>query len=242
MKCGFYGNGGMSRAIQEMAKQRGHVVTDIVGRGDAFCFSQSDVVFEVSVPDAAVEHIQQLCKAKKDIIIATTAWYEHLPKVKEMVDAAGVRCLWSSNFSIGVNLYLRIVEAAAKLFNAAEEYDIWATELHHRNKIDSPSGTAKDLEKILLKHIARKTAVVEEKLDRKREPHEIHFSSTRGGISNFSHTVAFDSEADCITITHSARNRNGYALGAVQAAEWLIKQPAGLYDMDDFLRNAFVTT
>ena len=115
-----------------------------------------------------------------------------------------------------------------------DEYDVWGHEIHHYNKADSPSGTAKILEKILLDNIERKTSVVEDKLDRRREPNEIHFSSVRGGPVNFGHTIGFDSAADRILITHEARNRDGYALGAVKAAEWLIGKK-GFFSMGDFL-------
>jgi 4-hydroxy-tetrahydrodipicolinate reductase len=136
-------------------------------------------------------------------------------------------------------LYFRIIEQAAKLINQADEYDVWGHEIHHKNKIDSPSGTAKTLEEILIKNIVHKTSIVEEKLDRKIKDNEIHFSSTRGGLSNFAHTIGFDSEADCIEIKHFARNRNGYALGAIKCAEWLEKQPVGFYTMDDYLKELF---
>ena len=111
-----------------------------------------------------------------------------------------------------MNMYFKIVEAAAKLVNKFDEYDVWGHEIHHYNKADSPSGTAKTLEKILLENIERKTAVVEDKLDRKPEPNELHFSSLRAGAVNFAHTIGFDSAADKILITHEARSRDGYGV------------------------------
>ena len=95
------------------------------------------------------------------------------------------------------------------------------------------------LEDILIKNIVRKTEIVEEKLDRKIEDNEIHFSSTRGGVVNFAHTIGFDSPSDCIEIKHSARNRDGYALGAIKASEWLVKKKPGFYTMDDYLAEIF---
>ena len=153
-----------------------------------------------------------------------------------MGEGNSIGFLYSSNFSIGVNLYFKMVEAAAKLVNKFDEYDVWGHEIHHCNKVDSPSGTAKTLEKILLESIQRKTSVVEDKLDRRRGPSEIHFSSVRGGLVNFGHTIGFDSAADRILITHEARCRDGYALGAVKAAEWLVGKK-GFLGMEDFLRG-----
>lgn len=146
--------------------------------------------------------------------------------------------MWSANFSIGVNVYFDIVAKAAELINKYDEYDVWGTELHHYNKADSPSGTAKELAKILLENIDKKTSVVYDKLDRKINPNEIHFSSTRGGIVNFSHTIGFDSSSDTIVLTHSARDRGGYALGAVKVAEWLDGKK-GLFNMNNFLKNEY---
>jgi 4-hydroxy-tetrahydrodipicolinate reductase len=169
----------------------------------------------------------------------STGWYDQIDVVKAMVKKSGRRFMFSSNYSIGVNVYFKIIEAASKLINKAEEYDVWATEIHHKNKVDSPSGTAKTLEDILLKNIDRKTTVVEDALQRKIADHELHFSSTRGGLINFGHTIAFDSAADYIKIEHTARSRDGYALGAVKCAEWLSQQTPDFYTMDDYLNDVF---
>ena len=239
MKFASIGFGGMGRAIRDAAVARGHAFATKIDAGDEWDFGGATVVFEATTPDAVRENISKLCAEKKDVVVATTGWYDDLPAVRAEVEAAGIRFLWSSNFSVGVNLFFRVVEVAAKLFENADEFDVWATEIHHRNKIDSPSGTAKILEKILLKNLSRKTAVVEEKLNRRIEPHELHFSSTRGGESNFGHTVCFDSAADAVKIEHFARNRDGYALGAVKCAEWLVEQSPGFYSMEDFLLSTF---
>lgn len=200
-----------------------------------------DVVIDFSSGDAILDNVRICKEAGVNLIVGTTGWYEKLKEVKkEILEEKGnlpaFGFLWSSNFSIGVNMYFKVVEAAAKLVNKFDEYDVWGTEIHHYNKVDSPSGTAKTLEKILLENIERKTAVVEDKLDRKREMNEIHFSSVRGGLVNFGHTIGFDSAADRITITHEARCRDGYALGAVKAAEWL-KGKTGYFEMEDFLKG-----
>jgi 4-hydroxy-tetrahydrodipicolinate reductase len=239
MKCAILGNGSMGKSIQTLAKKRGHSVAAIVDRDSPWDLHSADIVFEVTTPDSCINNIRKLCAEQKDSVIVTTGWYDRMEEVQDMVRYSGIRALWSSNFSIGVNIYFRIIESATKYINKAEEYDIWGTEIHHRNKVDSPSGTAKTLENILLKNINRKNTVVEEKLDRKIEYNEIHFSSVRGGEVNFGHTIGFDSHADTIKIEHSARNRNGYALGAVKSAEWLQTQKPGLYDMDTFLKNYF---
>lgn len=239
MNIGFIGNGGMSNAMQAIAQERQHHINCVADQGDAWDFENSDMVCEVTVPGAFMGNTRKLAEQKKDILVVTTGWYDQIDEVKKIVEDAGIRFMYSSNYSIGVNLYFRMVEAAAKLMDKADEYDVWGHEIHHKNKADSPSGTAKTLEELLIKNIVRKTEVIEDKLDRKIEDHELHFSSVRGGLVNFEHTVGFDSAADGIQLKHFARNRDGYALGAVKAAEWLSCQKSGFYTMEDYLSEIF---
>lgn len=234
MKIALIGYGGMGKEVERVAVERGHevVVRDPAhGRKDSV--EGCDVAIDFSLADAVEEDARMCAEASVPLVIGTTGWYDREDAVREASD--GVAAMWSSNFSIGVNLYFKIVEAAAEMMNGFDEYDVWGHEIHHYNKVDSPSGTAKTLGKILVDKLDRKTSVANEKLDRRREPEEIHFSSVRGGAVNFGHTVGFDSEFDTITITHAARNRGGYALGAVKAAEWLVGQEPGWYGMQDFL-------
>lgn len=239
----------MGKVVRTIALERGHEVPVIVdpsakeataAKFDAADLKGIDVVIDFSSGDAVFENAKICAEVGVNLVEGATGWYGKLDEIKKVVgskDAGGeIGFLWSSNFSIGVNMYFKIVEAAAKLVNKFDEYDVWGTEIHHYNKVDSPSGTAKTLEKILLENIERKTAVVEDKLDRKREMNEIHFSSVRGGLVNFGHTIGFDSAADRITITHEARCRDSYALGAVKAAEWIVGKK-GYFEMEDFLNG-----
>lgn len=118
-------------------------------------------------------------------------------------------------------MFFRILDYAAKQFNGFPEYDVFGREIHHKGKKDSPSGTTLTAAKILLDNLDRKTQLVTDEIHRKIEDNELHFSATRGGFANFSHEVFFDSPDETITITHSARNRNIYAIGALKAAEWI---------------------
>lgn len=197
-------------------------------------FKEADIVIDFSHADALQETLNTAIESNTNLIVGTTGWYKDMDNVRKKVEDSNIGFLWSSNFSIGVNLYFKVIEETAKLMNDYKEYDVWANEIHHNKKSDSPSGTAKSLENIILENIDRKKKVVEEKLDRKIKPEEFHFSSTRGGEVNFSHTVAFDSAADTVKIKHTARNRSGYALGAIKAAEW-IKGKTGFFTMEDFL-------
>lgn len=245
MNIALIGFGSMGQKIKELAEKRGHSVSVIIDPKNPQAthksiqeanFSKVEVVLDFSLPNAVLENIKALAPLKKNLVIGTTGWQEKLSEVTELVKKENIGLIWSNNFSIGVNLYYRLIEKGAELINNYEEYDIWGTELHHKNKVDSPSGTAKELAKILLSKISRKKSVVNDKLDRKILPEEIHFSSTRGGEVNFSHTVAFDSASDTLTLIHSARDRVGYALGAIKAAEWL-GQKKGIFTMDDFINS-----
>ncbi len=232
----FLGNGGISKIIQETAIAKNHHIQSLHDKGDEWNFENANLIIECTTPESFLNHFEQLCAFNKDIIIVTTGWYDHLETIKKIALDANIRVLWSSNFSIGVYLYNKIVESAAKLINNYDDYDIWATELHHRMKVDSPSGTAKILGNILLNNIDRKTSVVEKTLQRAINEEEIHFTSTRGGAINFTHTVGFDSAEDVIEIKHTARNRNGYAVGVVKAAEWLQNQKSGFFSMEDLIK------
>lgn len=245
MNIAIVGYGAMGKMIESIAKDKGLIVVstiDPVSKDAKFkeineeSVKGVDVAIDFTLPSVIRDNISKYCSLKVNAIIGTTGWYDKVDEVKKMVGEAGIGLLWSSNFSVGVNIYFQIIEAAAKLIDKVEDYDVWAYELHHHNKADSPSGTAKTLSKILIDNIKRKDSVVEDKLDRKIKPNEIHFASVRGGAVNFEHTIGFDSEADCITIKHAARNRKGYALGAVLAAIWLGSQK-GYFEMEEFLTS-----
>ncbi len=244
MKIILIGFGGMGREVYKTAKERGHEVTIVDPNAKEAQYqnlenvdnlSDFDVAIDFSLGKFALSNTKVCAKAGVNLILGSTGWYNKIDEVKTLTESSNIALLWSSNFSIGVNMYFKIIQTAAKLANKFEEYDIWGHEIHHFNKADSPSGTAKTLEEILLKELDRKTKVVEEKLDRKPAKNELHFSSLRAGETNFEHTIGFDSAADTITLKHSARNRNGYALGAVKAAEWL-QNKKGFFSMEDFLK------
>jgi 4-hydroxy-tetrahydrodipicolinate reductase len=246
MKIAIIGYGGMGKMIESIAQEKGIEVVSIVdpkcNEEGIFCevneesMKDVDVAIDFTLPTTIMDNIKKYCELKVNVVVGTTGWYDHIDEVRKIAEDAKIGFLWSSNFSVGVNMYFKMIDAASKLMNKVEDYDVWAFELHHNNKADSPSGTAKTLSQILIDNIDRKNKVVYDKLDRKIEKDELHFSSVRGGAVNFEHTIGFDSDADCITIKHAARNRKGYALGAVLAALWL-KDKKGYFEMEDFLSS-----
>ena len=249
MNIALIGYGGMGRALASAAQARGHRISVIIDPSAPEATATSltiasldgvDIAIDFSKADEVLNTVHTCIEAGTSLVMGTTGWYGQIDEVQSLIEATPeskrIGFLWSSNFSVGVHMYFRIVAEAARLANVVEEYDVWGHEIHHTGKADSPSGTAKTLEKILLDAIKRKESVVEDKLDRKREDSEIHFSSVRGGPVNFGHTIGFDSAADRILITHEARNRDGYALGAVKAAEWLVDKH-GFFSMDDYIQS-----
>ena len=249
MKIALIGYGKMGKEVERVARLRGHSVCAIIDRADAgathkeidsngSCLKDAEVVIDFTIPAAVIGNIKRVTAAKKNMVVGTTGWYDGMTEAKQLVGTAGTGFIYSSNFSVGVNVFYKVVEAAARLINKVPEYDVFGYELHHNQKLDSPSGTAKSIVDILVKNISRKKQAQYEKLDRKINPDELHFASIRGGWIPGTHVVGFDSEADTIELKHSARSRAGFALGSVMAAEWL-KGKKGFFTMNDFVNDFF---
>ena len=243
VKIALIGYGKMGRIIQRFATEKGHTITAIidpyVGNDclkdiTAEALSGAEVCIDFSHPQTAVANIKQMAALGKNIVIGTTGWYNQMDEVKKIVGQHRVGLIWSGNFSIGVNAMFRIVGYAARVFNNLPDYDVLGHEFHHKGKADSPSGTATMLGNILLESLDRKQKLITDKLDRKIAPDEIHFSSSRGGSIPGTHLVMFDSPVDTIEIRHTARGREGFAAGAVMAAEF-IQGKTGFYTIDDLM-------
>lgn len=233
MKIAIIGFGKMGREIDAIAREQGETVActfDIGNEVTAQALADVDVCIEFSTPDAVLSNIRTAIEAKRDIVVGTTGWHHHLPELKGQVKDSGL--LYSSNFSLGMNYFFRIVRRAAELVNHAPDYDPYVHEIHHRQKVDSPSGTALRLGEILLDSIDRKKEILGKTSEGKIGPEMLHVTSTRVGVVAGTHTVGFDSEADLIELTHVAKTRRGFALGALTAARWL-RGRKGIYTMDD---------
>ena len=235
MRIALIGYGKMGREIEAVALEQGDTIEEIfeIDRNvDAASLTRAniDVCIEFSTPETAPQNIQVALEARKDIVVGTTGWHDRLPEIRERVRESGL--LYSANFSLGVNLYFRMIARAAELMRNAPEYDPYVHEIHHRQKVDSPSGTALKMADILLSQIGRKKKILTETAHEKIDPADLHVSSTRVGTFAGTHTVGFDSDADLIEITHVAKSRRGFAMGAVRAAHW-IRGKKGVFTMDD---------
>jgi len=254
MNIALIGYGKMGRMIEQIAYTQGHTISAIV---DPFVtntvnslnifktiaeadFSSSDAAIEFTQPDTAVTNMLALAEKKIPTVIGTTGWHDKMDEVRKITEKTNNSLFWASNFSIGVNLFFQIAWYAAKLFNNFSEYDAAGFESHHNKKMDSPSGTAKILAEGVLSILERKKKIVWETMNRKPEADELHFPSLRLGSVPGTHSLFFDSPADTIEITHTARSREGFAFGAIRAAEWLISEKrSGIFTMDDMMIDLF---
>jgi 4-hydroxy-tetrahydrodipicolinate reductase len=233
MKIALIGFGKMGREIEAIALEQGETIGRVFEIDSAVtpeALQDVDICIDFSMPQAVLDNIRSAVKAKRDIVVGTTGWYDHLPELKDVVRDSGL--LYSANFSLGMNYFFRLVRRAGELMNGAAEYDPYVHEVHHRQKVDSPSGTALRLAQILVDTIERKKEILTKPPDGKIAPEALHVTSTRAGAVSGTHTVAFDSEADFIELTHVAKTRRGFALGALTAARWL-RGRKGIYTMDD---------
>lgn len=234
LKVALIGYGKMGKAVETVLTKRGHEVCAVIDpkEGTAITLSEkalerADVCIDFSHPSIAMDNIRFVTQLQKPLVVGTTGWYDSMDEVEALVKKYQTGLLYSPNFSVGVQLFLKLVAEAALLFDPFAEYDVGGYEAHHSGKADIPSGTAQHIGKELLAHMTRKTRMVfgdEERVDKAGNSKEIHFPSVRYGNVPGTHSVAFDSPADTITLTHTARSRESFAEGAVRAAEWLCGQ------------------
>jgi 4-hydroxy-tetrahydrodipicolinate reductase len=221
VKIALLGYGKMGKLIEQLALEQGHTIVFRASRKtpDAF-ISNADVCIDFSHPECALSNLLLAAKARKNVVMGTTGWEDHLAAAQQIISEYNIAMIHSSNFSIGAHLFKLLAEEAAKLMRQHTCYDVSGWEIHHKHKADAPSGTAKTLAK-----------AIQEKME-KHTP--ITFSSIRCGENPGTHTVVFDSMADEITLCHKARNRQGFAQGALEAAAWL-KGKKGYFTLDDMI-------
>jgi 4-hydroxy-tetrahydrodipicolinate reductase len=227
MTIAIVGYGKMGRMIERLAAERGIAVGPKLDEFnnancagiDAESFRGVDVAIDFSTPATVVGNIERIAALGINLVIGTTGWQGHMPHVKSIVEKHGIGLVWSPNYSVGVNAFFRIVNAAAKLLADEPEYEAWAWELHHSAKKDAPSGTLLKLVDEMRKAGFRR---------------HVDAASNRAGATPGTHEIGFDSTADTITLRHTARSREGFALGALKAAEWVAGNK-GFYEFGDIL-------
>lgn len=241
MKIALLGYGKMGQIIERFALERGHEVVlkinaDNLGDMTKSSLSKADVAIDFSAPDAAIGNIYACFEANLPIVVGTTGWYGQLQEVKNECLSSNNTLLYGSNFSIGVNIFFHINKVLAKLMNNFPAYDVQVEEIHHTQKLDSPSGTAMTIAEGIIEELDGKTEWVNELVGSPFEDvikkEEVLIESHRIENVPGTHTVVYSSEVDDIEIKHTAHSRAGFALGAIVAAEWL-QNKQGFYNIAD---------
>ena len=222
LKLALVGYGKMGRMIDGLADAAGWEVllrldeyNNVDGAGmTPEAFSGVDVAIEFSTPETALANIERLCELRVNSVIGTTGWHDALERVEALVAEKQVGLIHGANYSVGVNAFYRIVEAAARTMAGVDDYDCWAYEAHHKMKKDAPSGTMLKLLEVM------KEAGYERPVD---------VATNRVGYVPGTHEFGFDSEADTIRVSHTARGRVGFAKGALRAAKWIAGRK-GIYE------------
>lgn len=230
MKIALLGYGKMGQVIERIATERGH---EIVLKKDEFNtyegLSNADVAIDFSVPMAAVDNISSCFHAKVPVVSGTTGWLEHYDEMEALCKELNGGFISSSNFSLGVNIFFGLNEYLAKLMAPFDSYKVEMEEIHHTQKLDAPSGTAISLAKGVIENSSYTNWTLKDPKE-----NEIHIEAKRIGTVPGTHTVTYNSVVDSIEIKHTAHNREGFALGAVIAAEWLAGKH-GIFTMKDVL-------
>ncbi|MCK4516189.1 MAG: 4-hydroxy-tetrahydrodipicolinate reductase [Spirochaetaceae bacterium] len=248
MRIAIVGYGRMGHEVEQALMARGHTISaiveptsmtgapaDVYGEVSGRSLAGCNVAIEFSLGEAVVSNAKAYAETGCPAVVGTTGWQHQLDEVRAAVETSEIGFVYGSNFSIGAHIFFAVSRYAASLVRNIEDYDLLIHEMHHKQKKDSPSGTALTLAQSVLDVVPRKRRIETGRLDRAPEPDELHVSSSRVGSVPGTHTLIMDSAADTIEVRHQARSRGGFALGAVLAAEWIIGK-SGLYSVESFVQ------
>lgn len=235
MKVGLVGYGKMGQAIEKILLDKGHAISKIINvdnvdeLGD-ITPDNTDVVIEFTAPESALNNIKTCLSNQLPVVSGSTGWLDHYQEVVDLCTEKGAGFFYASNYSLGVNIFFKLNEHLAKMMNG-RGYDSSMVEIHHTQKLDAPSGTAITLAEGLIANIDDKSGWVNEK---STKPEELEIISERVDNVPGTHDVTYHSDVDTIKISHVAHSREGFAQGAVMAAEFMVGK-SGVYSMDDLL-------
>ncbi|WP_138994163.1 4-hydroxy-tetrahydrodipicolinate reductase [Larkinella sp. C7] len=236
MKILLLGYGKMGKTIEQIALNRGHEIAgriDVNNRADLDALGKEDVdvAIEFSSPEAALDNVRDCLKRGWPVVCGTTGWLEHRTEIEELCRQQHGAFFYASNYSIGVNLFFRLNKMLARFMKGYPSYHVSMTEVHHTEKKDAPSGTAITLAEGIIEQIPTKKRWVN---DADSQPDAVVIESLREGTVPGTHVVRYDSDVDTIEIKHVAYSRQGFALGALTAGEWLVGKE-GVFGMEDLL-------
>lgn len=238
MKIALIGYGKMGQTIERIALERGHEIVARINSSNSISqtdLSLADVAIEFTRPELAAGHIRFCSRLNLPVVVGTTGWYDELDDVRAIIEQTTGALLYASNFSIGVTIFFEINKRLAQLMQGNQNYSAAIEEIHHLQKLDSPSGTAITLANGILENNADYVSWV---LGEEKEPHttdgQLGITSYRKPEVPGTHVITYKSAIDTIQISHEAHNREGFALGSVVAAEWLFGKK-GVFTMNDVL-------
>lgn len=237
MKIALIGYGKMGHQIERIAIERRHDIVSIIDANNISdfgspAFKNADVAIEFSTPSSAIDNYRKCFAAHIPVVAGTTGWLEHLDEVKAACVGGKQTFFYASNYSLGVNIFFALNEFLAKIMDRYNDYNVKMEEVHHIHKLDAPSGTAITLAEGIISNLERK---MNWSLDKEKETSDIAIHCIREGEVSGRHEIVYESDADTISIKHDAKNRKGFALGAVIAAEF-IKGRSGFLGMNDLLK------
>lgn len=237
MKIALIGYGKMGQTIEKIALNRGHQIVCVIDVNnpqdlDSEAFKSADVAIEFTRPESAINNLRKCFEAQVPVVCGTTGWVNEMAKIKKEMEAADATLFWTSNFSIGVNIFFAVNKYLASFMDKFDDYNVSMTEIHHIHKLDAPSGTAITLAEGILENVKRKLQWVNEE---EAAPQDLAIKAVREGEVPGTHIITYDSEVDLITIKHEAKSRQGFALGAVIAAEFTAGKK-GFLGMQDMLK------
>lgn len=231
MKIALLGYGKMGQTIEKIAVSRGHeIVLTIDKDSPEYDISIADVAIDFSIPSSAVDNITNCLNNNVPIISGTTGWLDHFEDMKKLCSDQKGAFIYASNYSLGVNIFFELNSHLAKMMGNLDQYNVTIEEIHHKQKLDEPSGTAITLAEGVIEH----TQNTQWELDKASQENSIPISAIRSPEVPGTHTITYNSSVDQIDIKHTAHNRQGFALGAVVAAEWIVGK-TGVFTMKDVL-------
>ena len=236
MKILLIGYGKMGKTIEALALKNGHTIAGIIDihNQPEIKNAKADIAIEFSRPEAAYENVKLCFESKLPVVCGTTGWLEKKKEIEDLCQQQQGTFFYASNFSVGVNIFFKVNTYLASLMNSAPSYNVSIDEIHHTQKKDAPSGTGITLAEDIMKQVARKNSWINKNQE---SPEQIAIHSFRIDPAPGTHAVKYTSVIDDLEIKHTAHTREGFALGALDVATWIVKeQKKGLLSMDDYLK------
>lgn len=233
------GYGSMGHTLENVCKAKGVQISKIYDLNNPLESDEKlefDVAIDFSEPKAVLTNLKHLASKRKNVVIGTTGWYDQLDEAKKIAESNGIGVVWGSNFSMGMQFFFRIIQRTAILMKKLDEFDVGIIEVHHNRKVDHPSGTSQALAKYFINELFKYDGWTNNPDESINNPKKLPIASVRLGDVFGEHTVKIDSPYDVIELTHIAKNRNGFANGALEAAKWINKKQ-GFYNFTDILSS-----